>query len=204
MRQLWLGGRELRRRRWRRIDDLLVEEPAPAPPTPGRPPFPSSTPPQDQGSVLMAGGPDQLPRLEAPSHSGPTGNRPPLASPRLATLLALALRPPTGPASIESRGSGTDRHHGEREPALGHRAYPRRAPQARHRGQFPLCRLRKSPASVGRTMRSNSSILTGSPMRSDGVLPSYRTPCGVQVFIQQPSSARVSTREAIRRASRDI
>ncbi len=72
------------------------------------------------------------------SRPGPTGNRPPLAPTRLAALLALALRPSAGPASIESRDSGADRHHGEREPALGHRAYPRRAPQARHRGQFSL------------------------------------------------------------------
>jgi len=69
-------------------------EPAPAAPTPGRAPFPSSAWPQDQRPDLLAAGPAPLPRLEAASRPGSTGNRPALAPPRLAPLLALALRPP--------------------------------------------------------------------------------------------------------------
>jgi hypothetical protein len=63
-------------------------------------------------------------------------------------ILALTSRPKTGSSGCwsgastrleaasdpgPSRHPGADRHHGQREPALGHRAYPRRAPQARHR-----------------------------------------------------------------------
>ena len=115
-----------------------AREPTSAPPTRGRPAFSSSNPPQDQGSAPLAGGPEHLPGLEAPSHSGPTRNRPPLAPPRLAALLALALTPAAGPATTESRGSGADRHNGERELALGHRAYPQRTPQARRRGRLSV------------------------------------------------------------------
>ena len=54
-----------------------------------------------------------------PSDLGATGDRPSLASPRLAALSALALRPPAGLASIDRRDSGADRHHGERGTGSG-------------------------------------------------------------------------------------
>ncbi len=42
------------------------------------------------------------------------------------------------PAALEARGPDADRHYGVPERALGHRAHPRRAAQARHRRQRPL------------------------------------------------------------------
>ncbi len=109
-------------RLFRKQQDLLVENLLLRHQTPGRAPFPSSPLPQDQRPVLLAVGPERLPRLEEASHPGTTGNRPPPAPPRLAALLSLTLRTAVGPASIESRDSGSDRQHCEREPALGYRA----------------------------------------------------------------------------------
>src|SRR5487761_1341352 len=67
-------------------------EPALAAPTPRRAPFPSSPRPQDPRPVLLAAGPALRPRLETASDPGPARDCRALAPPRLAALLALALR----------------------------------------------------------------------------------------------------------------
>src|SRR5712692_3924186 len=85
---------------------------------------------QDPGSIFRETRAAPRPRVEAASDPGPARDCLALASPGLAALLALALRPSAGPAPIESRGSRADRHYGEREPALGHPAHPGRAAQA--------------------------------------------------------------------------
>ncbi|MGI8562195.1 MAG: hypothetical protein ACR2MZ_01315 [Candidatus Dormibacter sp.] len=58
---------------------------------------------QDQRSILLAVRSLARPGLEAAPCPRPTGDRTPLAPPGLAPLLALALRPSPGPASVESR-----------------------------------------------------------------------------------------------------
>src|SRR5207248_1916187 len=95
-------------------------EPAPAPPAPSRAPLSPATAPQEQGSFLLAGRSTAPPNLEAASRPGPTGDRPPLAPPRLAPLLAVAFRHSSGPASVEFRDPEVDRDYGQPEPALGH------------------------------------------------------------------------------------
>jgi putative transposase len=80
--------------------------------------------------------------------------------PRLATPPTLALRLRSGPPTIEPRDSRADHHNGEREPPLGHRAYPRRAPQAREGGARSIRRYRRRrhsrpPSQSWRTFLAN-------------------------------------------------
>src|SRR6266536_769771 len=110
-------------------------EPAPPPAAPGRTPLPASAPPPRLRQALLAPGPSPPPELATPPPLGPARDRAPLASQGLAPVLALAVRLPFGATTPDQRGPRADRHHGDREPALGHRADPRSAPQARHRRQ---------------------------------------------------------------------
>src|ERR1035437_775139 len=68
----------------------------------------------------------------------PAGDRDRLAPQGVAALLDLAVAQPPRPASPSTRGPRADRHHVARQPAVGHRADPGRAPQARHRREQPL------------------------------------------------------------------
>jgi transposase InsO family protein len=61
-----------------------------------------------------------------------------LASPRLDAVLALEVPHPTRPTAPERGSSRTDQRYVARQPALGHRADPRRAAQAGERGQQPV------------------------------------------------------------------
>src|SRR5215472_4342719 len=76
--------------------------------------------------------------IASKSAARPSGSGPALAPKRLASLLALAFPLSAGTSTPERRGSRADRHHGAEEPALGHRADPWRAAQARHRRQRTL------------------------------------------------------------------
>jgi hypothetical protein len=77
-------------------------------------------------------------KLAKPSPPCPARDYAALASPGLAPVLALAVASSAQSAAIDGRGPISDRHHGAREPPLGHRADPRRAAQAWHRRQRPL------------------------------------------------------------------
>src|SRR5215470_448985 len=110
-------------------------EPAPPPAAPGCPAFPASVTPPSSGQTLLAPGSAPAAGLETPPAPGPAGDRAGLAPPGLAPLLALALWPWAGTSAAEPRSPRADRYHRAPEPALGHRANPRRAAEARHRCQ---------------------------------------------------------------------
>jgi hypothetical protein len=63
-----------------------------------------------------------------------TGNRDWLASQGLAPVLDVEIADPTRPAPAKPRGQGIDRSNVAGECAVGHRADPGRAAQARNRG----------------------------------------------------------------------
>src|SRR5262245_26586342 len=100
--------------------------------------MPTPAPTSHPRQALLAARPPPLLELTTPSPPCPARDCAALASPELAPVLALAVASFTRAATTEARGPVSDRHHGAREPPLGHRADPRRAAQARHRRECPL------------------------------------------------------------------
>ena len=113
-------------------------EPAPAAPT-GRPDPSDSRPTTPSASYLgqapVGPGAAMLHRLAGALGVRHARHGGALASTGLAPVRALEVAFPRRPSSSQPRGAGADRRHVPLEPALGHRADPRRAAQAGHRGQ---------------------------------------------------------------------
>src|SRR2546425_4850678 len=86
----------------------------------------------------MGLGTPPLPRLAAPPRAGPAPDRRRLAPPRLALVLAMALVVPARPPAAEPRGARPHRDDRTGQSLVGHRTHPRRAPEARARGQQPV------------------------------------------------------------------
>src|SRR5207244_2606689 len=101
-----------------------------------------STPTACSASPLGQGAVDLrspiLHRLARASVLRHTRNGRALASSGLAAVLALEVPLPWRTSASQSRGTGPDREHVSRQPALGHRADQRRAAEAGHCGQQSL------------------------------------------------------------------
>src|SRR5262249_6585583 len=100
-------------------------EPAPAAAAgrgPPRPPAPAAPAPRP---AVLDGGPSRLRRLAPSSRAGAAGDRTPVAPPRLAAVLVVALPPPHGAPARARRGPRPDRSDVAGQPPVGRRAHPR-------------------------------------------------------------------------------
>jgi hypothetical protein len=110
-----------------------------APPTArGGPAAQATTAAAAAGPALLGARPSAQHAVAPPSRAGAPGYRRAVAPPGVAPLLALAVADAAGPPPPFGGDPGVDRHHVARERAVGHRAHPRGAAQARDRGQQPL------------------------------------------------------------------
>ncbi|CAA9290295.1 MAG: hypothetical protein AVDCRST_MAG77-4619, partial [uncultured Chloroflexi bacterium] len=113
-------------------------EPAPAPATRRRAAHPPASRCALARSAVLGCGAPAVRRLAPAPAAGATADGAPLARAGLAPLLVVALPPADGAATAARGSAGPDPPPLGREPPVGHRAYPRRTAQARHRRQQRL------------------------------------------------------------------
>ena len=107
--------------------------------------------------MALAGG------MDSSTGDRATGDGDRLASKGLAPVLGLEVAQSAGPATPEPRSPGTDCSNVAGEPAMRHRAHPRRAAQARDRGQQSI----DSPPSMAWSQAGEKSELANVPAQSD-------------------------------------
>jgi hypothetical protein len=114
-------------------------EPAPAPAARrADPAHPATAPPAHPRHAVLDRGPTGLARLARPPGRRPARDGHRVAPPGVAPVVAVDIARSGRSAPAQRRGAGPDRPDGPREPDLGQRADPRRAAEARHRGQQAL------------------------------------------------------------------
>src|SRR5712691_3563875 len=101
--------------------------------------------------------------MDSSTEDRATGDGDRLASQGLAPVLDLEVVYSTRPTSPNPRGPGIDRSNVAGEPAVGQRANPGRAAQARNRGQQSI----DSPLSMAGSQSTEKSDLENLPAQSD-------------------------------------